>query len=196
MESSDFTYHEDFCTLKGIIESLGCSEQFIREIQKSGLMLPEVVKFGSVEIEIYSNLDQNIGRGIKESLKTYRGFSEAIISAQAHIDEVYRVALGRPPTDKQDSPEPGQLSSEPRVKKLLLLSELLKALDISEEFFQTMRQHIQIEPMRLLIPGSAIEYYFEDDYLRLRYVLTLIGQDCSLEEAARVAYDWGMYQLW
>ena len=196
MESSDVAYFEDFCTLPGMIEACGCSEQFIREIQKSGLMLPAVVKFGSVEIEIYSNLDKNIGRRIKESVEDNRGFSKAIISAQEHVDEVYCLAHGRAPTDKQDSREPGQLPSGPRVKKLLLLSELLEALDISEESFHEIRQHIQIEPMRLLIPGSTIEYYFEDDYLRLRYVLTLIGEGCPLVEAAKVAYDWGMYELW
>ena len=49
--------------------------------------------------------------------------------------------------------------------------------------------------MRLLIPGGTIEYYFEDDYLRLRYIVTLIGEGCPLEEAAKVAYDWGVFKM-
>ena len=67
MTSSDVTYHEDFFTLRGMTEHFEFSEQLLRQIQKHGLMLPEIVKFGSEEIEIYSNLDIKIGGSIKEA---------------------------------------------------------------------------------------------------------------------------------
>ncbi len=184
MRSSDATYHEDFHTLKGIMETIGCSEQFIRDIQKCGLILPEIVRFGSEEIEIYTSFDRNIGRRIKEALEQRCGFSEAIISAQAHIVEVYCEAHGRTSSGTKDSPNGTECLSVQRVKKSFILDELLAALDINEESFQTIRQHIKFEPMRLLIPGRTIEYYFEEDYLRLRYVLTLV-EEYPLEEAAQ-----------
>jgi len=196
MTSSNVPYFEDLYTLKEMIESFEGSEQLIREIQKHGLMLPEIVKFGSQEIEIYCPFDRNIGRHIKEALEEHCGFTEALASAQAHVVEVYRVANGATAIDVGISPDPARLPSTQRVKKLLVLGELLEALDLSEETFQEIRQHIRIVPMRLLIPGNTIEYYFEDDYLRLRYIVTLVGEGCPLEEAAGVAYDWGMSELW
>jgi len=72
----------------------------------------------------------------------------------------------------------------------------LEAVGISEELFNEIGQYMKFDPLRLLIPGKTIEYYSEDDYLRLRYILTLVGEGCPLEEAAHVAYAWGMEELW
>ena len=67
MTSSNPNYHEDFYTLQGMTEQFEFSEQLIRQIQKHGFMLPEIVKFGSAEIEIYSTLDRNMCRRIEEA---------------------------------------------------------------------------------------------------------------------------------
>ncbi len=196
MTSTSLTYHEDFFTLKDMIRLFDGSEQVIREIQKHGLMLPEMVKFGSEEIEIYSPLDRNIGRRIQKDLGKRDSLSHAVVSAQAYIAELYRVAHGSTSTGMEHSSGSAQLPSRPRRQKLFVLSELLDALEISEEFFQKIGQLIRIEPMVLVIPGRTIEYYFEDDYLRLRYILALISQGYRLEKAADLAYDWGMSELW
>ncbi len=195
MTSSDVRYHEDFYTLRGMTEHFEFSEQLLRQIQKHGLMLPEIVKFGSEEIEIYSNLDIKIGGRIKKTLEKLKGLSQAIISAQEHIADLYHEAHGSTPTDMENSPEPAQIQSGQSRRKLFVLSDLLQALGITEEFFQQIRQHIGIAAVRLQIPGGTIEYYFEDDYLRLRYIVTLIGEGCPLEEAAKVAYDWGIFEM-
>jgi len=195
MKSSSPSYFEDFCTLQDMTEDSKCSEELIRQIQKHGFMLPEMVKFGSAEIEIYSTLDQNMCRRITQALEEHNSLSQAIAAAQAHVVKVYRVARGEQSTDMNHSPD---LRQEPGLqrKKLYLINELLDAVGISEEQFREIGQHIQFVPLRLLIPGKAIEYHTEDDYLRLQYIVTLMGQGCLLEEAAGVAYDWGMHELW
>ena len=194
MTSSSPTYYEDLYTLQGMTEHFEFSEQLIRQIQKHGFMLPEIVKFGSAEIEIHSTLDRNMCRHVTNSLKEYDSLSQAIADAQAHIVEVYRVAHGAEPTE--DSPDSAQRPSGIRRKKLYSISELLEALGINDETFQKIRQHIEIQPMMLLIPGGTIEYYLEDDYLKLRYIVTLIGQGSQLEHVVGHVYDWVMQELW
>jgi hypothetical protein len=195
MTSLSPTYYEDLYTLQGMTKEYNFSEQLIREIQMYGYMLPEIVKFGSAEIEIYSTLDRNMCNRIEKALEKHGSLSQAIAAAQAHVVQVYRVARGEEPVHMNDSPDSGHLSGLQR-KKLCVINELLQAVGISEEQFHETRQHIQFVPLKLLIPGKAIEYYAEDDYLRLQYIVTLVGQGCPLEEAARVAYDWGMHELW
>lgn len=187
------TYHEDFFTLRGMTGHFNLSEELLREVQKHGLLLPEIVKFGSEEIEIYSNFDVKIGVRIRDDLEMHVGLSNAIISAQEHIAQLYHEAHA--PTDTETAAEPAQMQSAHRRRKLFVLGELLEALDIDEEVFQQIRRHIQVEPVRLQVPGETIEYYFEDDYLKLRYIVSHIGEGCPLEEAARVAYDWGMFKM-
>ena len=120
MTSSDVRYHEDFYTLRGMTEHFEFSEQLLRQIQKHGLMLPEIVKFGSEEIEIYSNLDIKIGGRIKKTLEKLKGLSQAIISAQEHIADLYHEAHGSTPTDMENSPEPAQIQSGQSRRKLFV----------------------------------------------------------------------------
>ncbi len=198
MSSTNVIYNEDEHTLKGMVEILG-SEEFLREIQKHGLMLPEIVKFGSEEIEIYSLFDRCIGQVIKERLEEgQNGLFEAITWARDHIETVYYAAHVAPPTYVEEEGEliPEKPMPEVHRKKMFTLSELLEALGISEESFNEIGLHLEILPMILLIPGKAIKYYFEDDYLRLRYVLTLMSKGCSLEKGAEQALTWGSLELW
>jgi hypothetical protein len=196
MESSSVTYFEDIYTLQGTTERCGCSEDLIRQIQKHGLMQPEIVKFGSAEIEIYSTLDRNICRRVNEALESYDSLSQAIAAAQEHVVSVYRIAHGDESIQMNDSDDSKPVQRGLQRKKLCVKNELLEAVGISEEQFSEISQHMQFAPLRLLIPGKVIEYYAEDDYLRLRYILTLVGQGCPLKKAVRVAYDWGMSELW
>ncbi len=195
MTSSSPAYHEDFYTLQEMTEHFEFSEQLIRQIQKHGFMLPEMVKFGSAEIEIYSTLDQNMCRRVTEDLKKDHSLSHAIAAAQEHVIEVYRHAHGEESIHMNNSPDLGQLAPAPRRKKLYMINELLEAVDISEERFREIRQHIQFVPLRLLIPGKTIEYYGEDDYLRLRLIVTLLSEGYPLETACDGAYRWGMSEL-
>ena len=73
--------------------------------------------------------------------------------------------------------------------------ELCEALGISEDHFEELREAYLTTTLSLRIPGTTVEHYLEDDYLSLRYVLTLLGQGHSLEEAADKVFDWTMYDL-
>jgi hypothetical protein len=190
MTSSGLEYHEDLFTLQGMIEHFECPEELIREIQNHGLMLPEMVKFGSAEIEIYSPIDVIMCRRVTEAQKELDSLSQAIDAAQAHIVELYRVAHGGDSIQMNDSPDLGQLRPGPQRKKLFLMNELLDAVGICEEQFREIAQHTLFVFLRLVIPGKTIEYYGEHDYLKLRYMLTLMGQGCPLEDAAGLTYDW------
>ncbi len=196
MTSSGLEYHEDLFTLKGMTDLLEFSEQLIRQIQKHGVMLPQIVKFGSEEIEIYTTIDQNMCRRIKKALQEGQGLDQAIRSAQSHVAEVHRVAHGEKSEQVKDSIEPTELPPELTRKKLFVVTELLEALEITEETFQEILRHTQVQKMTLMIPGKTIEYYREDDYLMLRYIVTLLTEGCPMQTATEVAYDWTMRELW
>jgi type II secretory pathway component PulK len=196
MTSSSCVYHEDFYTLQALNEHSEMPLQLIREIQKHGFMLPEMVKFGSSEIEIYSTLDGRVCKRVAEALEKYDSLSLAIAAAEEHVVEVYNVAHGKESFHADDSSNSGHLPQRIQRKKLYTINELLQTLGIDEERFREMRQYIEIVPSRLVIPGQVIDYFGEDDYLRLRYIVTLTSQGCPMEEAAGVAYDWGMHELW
>lgn len=194
MTSSSPTYYEDSYTLQGMTEQF--SEQLIREIQKQGLMVPEMVRFGSVEIEIYSRLDLNVCRHVAETLEEHDNFPSALASARLHVVEVYRVAHGEESIQTLDSDVLKRISAASQAKKLYVFGELLEALGMSEKQFHEILHLIQIRPMTLMVPGRTIEYYSEDDYLMLRYIVTLLGKGCPLEDATKEAHHWAMFQLW
>lgn len=198
MPSTNVGYKEDDHTLKAMVELLG-SEELLREIQKHGMMLPEIVKFGSEEIEIYSLFDRRIGEAIKDNVEVdHFGLFHAITLAQQDIDRVYYMAhVGtRMYTEVEGEGVLGEPMPEVHRKKLFTLGDLLQAIGISEEHFNEIDLHLGILPVTLLIPGMTLKYYFEDDYLQLRYVLTLISQGRSLEEAAEQADSWVRDELW
>ncbi len=208
---SDETYLEDWFTLQWMTEYFDFPVELIRKIQKLGLMLPGIVKFGSVEIEIYSGLDQTMFRRFTETLDEGGDFSKAVAEAEAFIADIYRVAHGEAPLPMNDSlesgplertlrrmnglPESGGLGRRLRRRKLLAKQELCEALGISEEHFEELREAYLTSTLSLRIPGTTIEYYIEDDYLSLRYFLTLLAQGHSLEAAADQVFDWTMYDL-
>lgn len=200
MTSSDDRFSEDTCredryTLHWMTEHFDFPVELIRRIQKRGLMLSEIVKFGSVEIEICSGLDQTMFRRFMDTLDEHGDFSKAMAEAEAYIADIYRVAHGEAPLPMNDSPESGPLAQRLRRKKLYLKHELQEALSISEDRYKEILQEIYLVPVRLQIPGTTIEYYIEDDYLSLRYVLTLLWQGHSLESAVDKAFDWRMFDV-
>ncbi len=195
MKSSSLAHYEDIHTLRGMTKLFGLSKQLVREIQKHGFMLPEIVKFGSEEIEIYSTLDRNICKRIEEAVDDDDSLSQAIAAVQAHVAEVYRIARGEESIHMNGSSGSEHLPGSQR-KKLCMINELPEAVGTSEERFHEILQHIRLDPLKLLIPGKTIEYYAEDDYLRLRYIVTLLSEGCPMETACKVAYDWGMHELW
>jgi hypothetical protein len=191
----DVAYHENNYTLKGMINFFELPEELIRELQKHGLMIPEIVKFGSKEIEIYSGLDGHTGMCVMRASEKDKNISLAIAAAQAHVAEVYRAAHGPESSEIKGSPYVSRFAAGIQRKKLFILNELLEALSISNEDFQEICGYIQIEPMTLRIPYQEIQYYREEDYLKLQYILTLRRQGCSLEEAAKEAFEWGEREM-
>ncbi len=191
MISYNVTYREDHYTLQCMTEYLEFPEKVIRKIQKLGLMLPEIVKFGSREIEIYSELDITMFRLFMEILDECGDFSKAAGEAGAYVSEMYRVAHGDAPPPMNGPSESGQVALDQRRKKLFLKHELRETLGIGQDQFQeVLHTYGLAAPVMLRIPGQKIEYYLEEDYLSLRYVVTLLGQGHSLELAVEKAFDW------
>jgi hypothetical protein len=196
MTSSDVTYREDHYTLQCMTEYFEFSEDLIRKVQQRNLMLPAMVKFGSAEIEIYSGLDITMFRIFREILDECGDFAKAVAEAGTFLSEVYRVAHGDAPIPKNEPSESGQVAPRLRGKKLFLKHELREALGIGEDQFQEILDAFFLAtPVKLRIPGQTIEYYLEEDYLSLRYLMTLVGQGDSLESAVKKAFDWRMSDL-
>lgn len=196
MTFSDDVVSEDICredmhTLRYMTEHFEFPEELIHKIQECGLMVPETVKFGSAKIEICSVLDLTMCLLFMRTLQEADDFSKAVADAEAYIENIYRVAHGEPAVPMHDSPQSGQLSRGLQRKKLVFKHELRDALGISEDQYHEILQEWWLAPVTLQIPGKTIEYYVEDDYLMLRYSLTLLRQGYSLKEAIGKALDWG-----